>query len=69
MNKDVLEGRLKEMRGQVKEWWGRLTNDKLDEVGGKTEQIIGRRQQRYGYTTEYANEEAGRRMRRAKLAK
>jgi len=67
MNKDVLEGKWKEMQGQVKEWWGKLTDDDLDKAGGKAEQIIGLLQQRYGYTKEHAEEEFNRRLKEAKL--
>jgi uncharacterized protein YjbJ (UPF0337 family) len=34
MNKDISEGNWKEMRGQVKEWWGKLTEDDLEEAAG-----------------------------------
>ncbi len=67
MNKDVLEGKWKETRGQVKEWWGKLTNDDSERTGGKAEQIVGRRQQRYGYVREYAEEEFNRRMKEPNL--
>ncbi len=39
MNKDVFEGKWKEMRGQVKEWWGKLTDDDLEQAGGKADQL------------------------------
>ena len=35
MNKDVFEGKWKQIRGQSKEWWGKLTHDDLERVGGK----------------------------------
>ena len=41
MNKDVFEGKWKEMRGQLKDWWGKLTDDDLERVGGKYDQLIG----------------------------
>ena len=67
MNQDVFEGKWKEMRGQVKEWWGKLTDDDLDQIGGKADQLIGLLQQKYGYTKEYAQEEYNRRLEVAKL--
>lgn len=57
MNKDIFEGKWKEMRGQVKEWWGKLTDDELEQAAGNSEQIIGLLQQKYGYTRERAVEE------------
>ena len=67
MNRNVLEGMWKEMRGQVKEWWGELTDDDLERAGGKADQIIGLLQQKYGLTKEHAEEEFNRRLQEAKL--
>jgi uncharacterized protein YjbJ (UPF0337 family) len=66
LNKDVFEGKWKEMRGQVKEWWGELTDDDLDRVAGKADQLVGLIQQKYGYTREHAEEEFNRRLGEAK---
>ncbi len=62
MNRDVLEGNWKQMRGQVKEWWGELTDDDLDRIDGKKDKLIGRLQERYGYSRERAEEEVNRRL-------
>ena len=67
MNQDVFEGKWKEMRGQIKEWWGKLTDDDLERVGGKADQLIGVLQQKYGYTKEHAEEEFNRRLEGAKI--
>jgi len=66
MNKDVFEGKWKEMRGQAKEWWGKLTDDDLDRAEGKSEQLIGLLQEKYGYTRERAEEEFNRRLKELK---
>ena len=66
MNKDIFEGKWKEMRGQIKEWWGKLTDDDLEQAAGNTEQIIGLLQQKYGYTRQSAEEEFNRRMKEVK---
>jgi uncharacterized protein YjbJ (UPF0337 family) len=66
LNKDVLEGKWKQMRGQAKEWWGKLTDDDLDRVEGKSEQLIGLLQEKYGYTRERAEEEFNRRLQELK---
>lgn len=68
MNRDVFEGKWKEMRGQVKEWWGNLTDDELEQSGGRADQLIGLLQQKYGYTRERAEEEFERRLKDAKDA-
>ena len=68
MNRDIFEGKWKEMRGQVKEWWGELTDDELEQTGGKADQLVGLLQQKYGYTRERAEEEFNRRLSQAKDA-
>jgi len=60
MNKDMFEGRWKQLRGQAKEWWGKLTDDDLERVGGKYDQFVGVLQEKYGYTREHAEEEIDR---------
>jgi len=62
MNKDILAGKWKEMKGRVKEQWGKITDDELDRAEGKAEQMIGLLQQRYGYSKERAQEEYDRFM-------
>jgi uncharacterized protein YjbJ (UPF0337 family) len=66
MNKDIFEGKWKEMRGQAREWWGELTDDDLEKAGGNAEQIVGLLQQKYGYTREQAEEEINKRMEEVK---
>lgn len=68
MNDDIVAGKWKEMRGQVKEWWGKLTDDELDQAAGKSEQMIGLIQQKYGYTREKATAEYNGRMQSIKGA-
>jgi len=67
MNQDIFEGKWKEMKGQVKEWWGKLTDDDLERVEGKADQLVGLLQQKYGYTKQYAEEEINRRLEAAKV--
>jgi uncharacterized protein YjbJ (UPF0337 family) len=62
MNKDIYEGKWKEMHGQVKEWLGKLTDDDLEQAGGNAEQIVGLLQQKYGYTRQHAEDEFNRRI-------
>ena len=57
MNKDVFEGKWKQIRGQAKAWWGRLTDDDLNKVAGKFESFVGLLQEKYGYSRERAQEE------------
>jgi uncharacterized protein YjbJ (UPF0337 family) len=62
MNKDVMQGKWREMKGTVKEQWGKLTDDDLDKIEGKSEQLLGLLQQRYGYARDKAEEEYKRFM-------
>ena len=66
MNADILEGKWKQMRGQVKEWWGELTDDDLDRAEGKADRLVGLLQEKYGYSREKAEEEFNRRLKEAK---
>lgn len=60
MNTDILKGKWTEMKGKVKEQWGKLTDDDLDKIEGRSDQMIGLLQQRYGYAKDKAEEEYNR---------
>jgi uncharacterized protein YjbJ (UPF0337 family) len=62
MNKNILEGKWKQMRGEAKSWWGKLTDDELDQAAGKMDVIAGLLQEKYGYTQERAVEEINSRV-------
>jgi uncharacterized protein YjbJ (UPF0337 family) len=57
MNQDVLAGKWKQMRGQVKEWWGNLTDDDLDRIDGAMDKLTGTLQERYGWERDRAERE------------
>ena len=48
MNKDILKGKLLEIKGMVKEKWGKLTDNDLSEIEGKNERLFGLLQKKYG---------------------
>jgi uncharacterized protein YjbJ (UPF0337 family) len=48
-NKDILLGKWLELKGQVRQQWGKLTDDDLVRLSGKTEELAGVLRQRYGY--------------------
>ena len=48
------------MRGELKTWWGKLTDDDVDRIGGQKDKLIGLIQERYGYTREQAEQEIER---------
>ena len=62
MNKDILQGQWKQIRGEVKAWWGKLTDNDLDRVAGKFDVLVGILQEKYGYTREHAANEVEERV-------
>ncbi len=54
MNWDIIEGGWKQFRGKVKEQWGKLTENDLDLIEGKRDQLVGAIQKRYGIDREEA---------------
>jgi uncharacterized protein YjbJ (UPF0337 family) len=59
MNWDTVAGNWKQYQGKIKEQWGKLTDDDLQVVKGRRDQLVGRIQERYGV----AKEEAERQLR------
>ena len=62
MNEDVFAGQWKQMRGELRTWWGKLTDDDVTWIGGQKDKLIGLVQERYGYTRGDAEEEVERRF-------
>jgi uncharacterized protein YjbJ (UPF0337 family) len=62
MNADTFEGRWKQMRGDLRSWWGRLTDNDLEKIAGKKDRLAGMLQEKYGYTREAAQQEIDRRF-------
>jgi uncharacterized protein YjbJ (UPF0337 family) len=54
MNWDMIEDNWKQFRGHVREQWGRLTDDHLDLIAGKRDQLSRQIQARYGITKDQA---------------
>lgn len=57
INQDIAEGKWKQMKGKVKETWGKLTDDDLDRIEGKRERWEGIMQEKYGMGKENARDE------------
>ena len=58
MNTDQFEGKWKQLKGGLKQRWGKLTDDDITSMSGKKDQLVGKLQERYGYTKEQATKEA-----------
>ena len=57
MNWDQAEGKWKQMKGSVKQKWGKLTDDDLDVIAGSRDKLVGRIQERYGIAKDAAEQE------------
>ncbi len=57
MNSDQLQGKWKQIKGSLKERWGKLTDQDLDVIAGKRDQLIGAIQERYGIAKEEAQKQ------------
>jgi uncharacterized protein YjbJ (UPF0337 family) len=58
MNKDTMEGQYEQLKGKVKEAWGKLTDDDIALMKGKKDQFFGKVQEKYGI----AKDEAEKKM-------
>ncbi|MGN8164052.1 CsbD family protein [Pantoea sp. 22096] len=57
MNKDEASGNWKQFKGKMKEKWGKLTDDDMQVIEGKRDQLVGKIQERYGYAKDEAERE------------
>ncbi len=57
MNWDRIEGDWKQFKGNVQQQWGKITDDQLDVIAGKREQLSGRIQEAYGLSKDEAEKQ------------
>jgi uncharacterized protein YjbJ (UPF0337 family) len=57
MNQDRIAGQWKQLAGKIKEKWGKLTNDDLEQVDGNSEYLAGKIQERYGIAKDKADKQ------------
>jgi uncharacterized protein YjbJ (UPF0337 family) len=57
MNWNRIEGNWKQLKGNVLEKWGELTNDDFDVVNGNRQQLAGKIQERYGIERDAAEKQ------------
>ncbi|WP_313076713.1 CsbD family protein [Melaminivora sp.] len=57
MNEDRMKGNWTQFKGKVKEQWGKLTDDDMDVIAGKRDQMLGKLQERQGLAKEAAEEQ------------
>ncbi|HLX09787.1 MAG TPA: CsbD family protein [Thermoanaerobaculia bacterium] len=56
----ILEGQWKQLKGEAKRLWGKLTDDDLERAAGNRDKLIGSLQERYGYNKAQAQSEFDR---------
>jgi len=54
MNKDQLKGDWKQIKGEAKSGWGKLTGDDMKQAGGEKDKLVGKIQEKYGISKEEA---------------
>jgi len=57
MNNQTIEGNWMQLKGKVREQWGKLTDDDVDVIAGRRDQLIGKIKERYGKTAEEIDRE------------
>ncbi len=57
MNQDIIQGKWKQLKGSLKQKWGKLTDDDLDRLDGNQQYLSGRLQERYGWAKDRADDE------------
>lgn len=65
MNWDQIAGEWKNMKGKIREQWGELTDDDMDRIGGKKDQLVGTIQSKYGLAKEEAERQVDEFARKA----
>ena len=57
MNWDQIAGNWKQVKGVVREKWGKLTDDDVDVIAGKRDILLGKIQERHGLAREEAEKQ------------
>ena len=57
MNKEILKGKWLQTKGDVRSWWGKMTDDDVDQIQGDLQKFLGKLKERYGYSHEQAEKE------------
>jgi uncharacterized protein YjbJ (UPF0337 family) len=62
MTPDTFAAKWQQMRGTLRSWWGKLTDDDWERIAGQKDRLIGMLQEKYGYAKEMALREVDRRF-------
>jgi uncharacterized protein YjbJ (UPF0337 family) len=58
VNWDIVKGKWRQMKGEARKQWGKLTDDDWDTAAGEKDKFLGRLQERYGWTKDEAERSA-----------
>jgi uncharacterized protein YjbJ (UPF0337 family) len=58
MNWDIVKGKWGQVKGKAREKWGDLTDDDFEKIAGNKDQLVGKLQEKYGWTREEAERQA-----------
>lgn len=58
MNWDVIEGKWKQLKGEARKQWGKITDSEWEELGGNKDKFLGKLQERYGWSRDEAEQRA-----------
>jgi len=58
MNRDIARGNFNQIKGKLKQQWGKLTDDEIDQMEGNADILVGKLQERYGWSREEAERQA-----------
>jgi uncharacterized protein YjbJ (UPF0337 family) len=60
MNAEQIKGQWKQVKGEIRKQWGKLTDDEIEMIAGERDILIGKLQEKYGYTKEEAQRQVDR---------
>ena len=69
MNWDIIEGKWSQLKGSVKQQWGKLTDDHIDVIAGNRDKLVGKIQESYGVTRDEAESQVNHWCEKRKLDK
>lgn len=60
MNKDTLKGNWQQTKGKIKQMWGRLSDNEIEQIEGNYDELVGKVQEKYGYSLDKSREQVKR---------
>lgn len=58
MNWDIIKGNWNQIKGKARREWGEITDNEWEQIGGEKDKLVGRLQEKYGWTREEADRRA-----------